>query len=221
MRRRTFVWTAVKGMAVLSACNSITGKEEDELSVPNTITLLFPSANDHLVCGALNPIRFKNPSGKPVDIILLDENETQMVSLTGITETRIAIPESSKDTTYTLLIDSVRFKLNAKVVNGHPFSLYQYQSVLDAGQMVQIQSINGIPFAVKQTASQQWEVYNLTCTHNGCMVNLSEQGIFKCGCHGSQFDSNGKVLNGPAQEALGLFSFSLLEKHEILLVWNV
>jgi Rieske Fe-S protein len=45
----------------------------------------------------------------------------------------------------------------------------------------------------------------LTCTHAGCNMavdgSVSPNGI-DCACHGSQFDANGKVTRGPAQEAL-------------------
>ena len=40
------------------------------------------------------------------------------------------------------------------------------------------------------------------CTHLGCVVALQEEGGFFCPCHGSRFDSRGKVLKGPAPKAL-------------------
>ena len=36
-----------------------------------------------------------------------------------------------------------------------------------------------------------------TCTHLGCVVATTEVG-FDCPCHGSRFDPDGAVLNGPA-----------------------
>jgi cytochrome b6-f complex iron-sulfur subunit len=40
-----------------------------------------------------------------------------------------------------------------------------------------------------------------TCTHLGCIVARSKQG-FACPCHGSRFDSRGKVVGGPAPRPL-------------------
>jgi cytochrome b6-f complex iron-sulfur subunit len=40
-----------------------------------------------------------------------------------------------------------------------------------------------------------------TCTHLGCTVARSREG-FACPCHGSRFDSNGKVTGGPAPRPL-------------------
>ncbi len=42
---------------------------------------------------------------------------------------------------------------------------------------------------------------DLVCTHLACTVQATEQG-FACPCHGSRFTSEGRVLSGPAPEAL-------------------
>lgn len=44
---------------------------------------------------------------------------------------------------------------------------------------------------------------SLTCTHLGCTIEENKEGAgFKCPCHGSAFDENGNVLNGPARDPL-------------------
>lgn len=42
---------------------------------------------------------------------------------------------------------------------------------------------------------------NLVCTHLGCTVNVTPTGLV-CPCHGSRFDKEGKVLEGPADRPL-------------------
>ncbi|MFQ5683322.1 MAG: ubiquinol-cytochrome c reductase iron-sulfur subunit [Candidatus Binatia bacterium] len=42
------------------------------------------------------------------------------------------------------------------------------------------------------------------CTHLGCTVGKREWG-YQCPCHGSQFDSSGRVLRGPAPRPLPWF----------------
>lgn len=42
---------------------------------------------------------------------------------------------------------------------------------------------------------------SLTCTHLGCTVEQKPEG-FECPCHGSQYSQDGKVLRGPARQAL-------------------
>ncbi len=36
------------------------------------------------------------------------------------------------------------------------------------------------------------------CTHLGCKINATENGRLLCPCHGSAYDLQGKVLQGPA-----------------------
>ena len=42
---------------------------------------------------------------------------------------------------------------------------------------------------------------SLVCTHLGCTVTLAAQDL-TCPCHGSRFDRQGQVLNGPADRPL-------------------
>jgi len=42
------------------------------------------------------------------------------------------------------------------------------------------------------------------CTHLGCTVGKLEWG-YQCPCHGSRFDTGGRVLRGPAQKPLPWF----------------
>ena len=43
------------------------------------------------------------------------------------------------------------------------------------------------------------------CTHAGCGVTPNEGG-FHCGCHGSDFENDGTVTNGPAERDLPWFA---------------
>lgn len=48
------------------------------------------------------------------------------------------------------------------------------------------------------------------CTHNGCNNSWSYSAPeFTCGCHGSRFNNNGGVTNGPAQSPLRKFAVSV------------
>lgn len=55
------------------------------------------------------------------------------------------------------------------------------------------------------------------CTHLGCRPNwIAEEGRFKCPCHGSNFDSEGKVIAGPAPKPLMRVAVSLTDRGVIL-----
>lgn len=53
------------------------------------------------------------------------------------------------------------------------------------------------------------------CTHLGCNVKHIGQG-FECPCHGSRFDENGRVVQGPAPQALAWYALSLSPREQLI-----
>ena len=53
------------------------------------------------------------------------------------------------------------------------------------------------------------------CTHLGCTVNQTGAG-FHCPCHGSTFDSQGKVTSGPAPRALTWYLVTMSKDEQLL-----
>ncbi|TAF10955.1 MAG: FAD-dependent oxidoreductase [Nostocales cyanobacterium] len=64
-------------------------------------------------------------------------------------------------------------------------------------------------YAVKNSSQ---EAISLTCTHQGCTVQIAADGKFHCPCHGAVFTSDGKVVKGPAQRDLS--KFKVVEKQD-------
>ena len=57
---------------------------------------------------------------------------------------------------------------------------------------------------------------SLVCTHLGCTVE-QKAGGFACPCHGSRYDANGNVLQGPAQKPLRMLRVEITaDKHLVL-----
>ncbi|WP_054685064.1 ubiquinol-cytochrome c reductase iron-sulfur subunit [Rhodothermus marinus] len=44
--------------------------------------------------------------------------------------------------------------------------------------------------------------FSAICTHQGCEISSFQNNRFTCWCHGSQFDTSGRVVRGPATRAL-------------------
>jgi isorenieratene synthase len=65
------------------------------------------------------------------------------------------------------------------------------------------------------------EAVSLTCTHQGCTVQLAEDGKFHCPCHGAVYDRQGKVLKGPAQKDLPRFQVVKQQEDRVQLVSDV
>lgn len=54
---------------------------------------------------------------------------------------------------------------------------------------------------LRRKSETELAAISLVCTHLGCTVNRVETG-FQCPCHGSQYDSDGIVVGGPAPRTL-------------------
>jgi cytochrome b6-f complex iron-sulfur subunit len=71
-------------------------------------------------------------------------------------------------------------------------------------------ALSGEPLAVGRDAQGVYAM-SLICTHAGCDMaspgSVSSEVV--CPCHGSRFDANGNVLQGPAQTALEHFEVTI------------
>jgi cytochrome b6-f complex iron-sulfur subunit len=73
--------------------------------------------------------------------------------------------------------------------------------------------------AVLIHSDQGFSAIILMCTHLGCTISQAENG-FACPCHGSQFDSKGDVLHGPAIKELQSFRVEQLPDGHLFLYTN-
>jgi Rieske Fe-S protein len=63
-------------------------------------------------------------------------------------------------------------------------------------------SLDGRRVLISQPAAGTVAAFEATCTHQGCTVRATEDGLV-CPCHGSAFDpADGAVVHGPATEPL-------------------
>jgi nitrite reductase/ring-hydroxylating ferredoxin subunit len=53
------------------------------------------------------------------------------------------------------------------------------------------------------------EALSSICTHRSCVLTPEDDQSFYCHCHGSEFDPNGKVTDGPATRDLPVLSTSI------------
>jgi Rieske Fe-S protein len=60
-------------------------------------------------------------------------------------------------------------------------------------------------FLLTRTGDETFTALLATCTHHGCLVSQFASPVFVCPCHGSRFDHNGEVVNGPASAPLRRF----------------
>jgi Rieske Fe-S protein len=55
---------------------------------------------------------------------------------------------------------------------------------------------------VTQPTAGVFKGFSATCTHKGCTVDKIADGTIDCPCHGSKFNLDGSVANGPAAKPL-------------------
>ena len=55
---------------------------------------------------------------------------------------------------------------------------------------------------VTQPSAGVFKGFSAKCTHKGCTVNKVADGTIDCPCHGSKFNLDGSVANGPATKPL-------------------
>ena len=72
------------------------------------------------------------------------------------------------------------------------------------GGAVLVQSVAGV-FLLSRTGESSFTAIDAVCSHESCTVTGFEGTAYVCPCHGSRYDRNGRVLNGPAVAALRQF----------------
>jgi cytochrome b6-f complex iron-sulfur subunit len=61
-------------------------------------------------------------------------------------------------------------------------------------------------FLVARTAPDAFSAVTSTCTHEVCTITGFENETYVCPCHGSRFDTGGRVVTGPATRPLRSFA---------------
>jgi cytochrome b6-f complex iron-sulfur subunit len=102
--------------------------------------------------------------------------------------------------------------VTAKDALGNDILVSEYTKSHAAGDRSLAQGLKGDPTYVVVTGDSSIENYgiNAVCTHLGCVVPWNaNENKFMCPCHGSQYDSTGKVVRGPAPLSLALVHASV------------
>ena len=122
-----------------------------------------------------------------------------------------------RENPYQALYDPSRFKPVASIVDfvkeNIDFPVRMLKDRLmgaEAGSLAEVAKGEGkiVDLAGEKTAVYRDDhgllhAVSATCTHLGCLVAFNRaETTWDCPCHGSRFDKDGKVLNGPARDPL-------------------
>lgn len=95
----------------------------------------------------------------------------------------------------------------AKDALGNDVVATEFLASHSVGDRVLAQGLKGDPTYIVVQGEEAIAPYgiNAVCTHLGCVVPWNASADkFICPCHGSQYDSTGKVVRGPAPLSLAL-----------------
>lgn len=82
----------------------------------------------------------------------------------------------------------------------------------------QLVRVPGQPIAVKRTGASTFEALSMLCTHQGCLVDITNLVQMDCPCHSSRFSHTGQVLQGPADRPLPKFTTSYDAATDVLTI---
>ena len=67
-------------------------------------------------------------------------------------------------------------------------------------------ALDGNGMLIIRTGQSSVVALSRTCTHQGCTVPNFQNGVSTCPCHGSQFNTSGNPVKGPATQPLKKFN---------------
>jgi cytochrome b6-f complex iron-sulfur subunit len=81
-------------------------------------------------------------------------------------------------------------------------------ALASVGGAALVNTSNGA-YLVAQVSQNTFTALTAICTHEGCTINEFGNSVFQCECHGSQFNTSGGVVRGPATQSLRRFNTSV------------
>jgi cytochrome b6-f complex iron-sulfur subunit len=95
--------------------------------------------------------------------------------------------------------------VSATVANGVvSVNISSSSPLASTGGMALVTSTAGM-FLVTRTGATSFVAVTAQCTHEACVVSNATSSSYVCPCHGSEFDTSGRVLVGPATVPLRQF----------------
>ncbi len=101
-------------------------------------------------------------------------------------------------------VTSVRHESGSLLV---PLDLFAEEKV----QVVRSENLKNDVLVVTDS-DNVYRAFLMKCTHKGASLKLDSEAI-KCSLHGSRFNFNGEVMNGPAKENLQSFPTTIKGKN--------
>jgi cytochrome b6-f complex iron-sulfur subunit len=109
-------------------------------------------------------------------------------------------------------------RIDASIVNGTITLTIDANSPLAAAGSAALVQASNRSFLVARTASDAFTALTAICTHQACTITGYNNQIYTCPCHGSQFNTSGGVVRGPATSSLRTFSTQFANNQLVITV---
>lgn len=119
--------------------------------------------------------------------------------LSGCSDSDITSPSGSvSDTNAVITID---------------LTLMENQDLISVGGTLALSgnTLDGLGILVHRAAENIVKAFSRSCTHQGCTIDAFINSVSSCPCHGSQFNTAGNVVTGPASRSLTQYTATLSE----------
>jgi Rieske Fe-S protein len=83
-------------------------------------------------------------------------------------------------------------------------------ALANVGGAVLAESIAGV-FLISRTTDSAFTAIDANCTHEGCTVSGADGTVYVCPCHGSRYNRDGQVIQGPARASLRRYPSTFAE----------
>jgi cytochrome b6-f complex iron-sulfur subunit len=113
--------------------------------------------------------------------------------------------------------------ITAKDALGNDIIVSDFLASHNTGDRVLAQGLKGDPTYIVVESESSLADYglNAVCTHLGCVVPWNaNENKFICPCHGSQYNSEGKVVRGPAPLSLALVHTDNVDDKVVFSQWT-
>lgn len=99
--------------------------------------------------------------------------------------------------------DVLKLMASSEIYENHEGTV---EKIINVGDYPALANVGGYAMITEKVivirkSSSKFIAINIVCTHKKCDVDYDGKG-FECPCHGSTFNGNGKVLEGPATKNL-------------------
>ena len=121
----------------------------------------------------------------------------------------------------TFLVLSAAFAAGCAAPGGANFSSGNREKIINAGPASQYLAdgvyarYRDLGFFLVRRGANLFALSSI-CTHRKCKLDAEPDKTFYCPCHGSTFDADGKVTEGPARRDLPAYEISTDESGNLL-----